>query len=330
MGVQRFYHRPVSWVPSLLFTALTVASLAVFAVWDDLALRIVSYSLGQSVALAVMLRLLLSRQDARSNSGARLAGAVAVIGIAAHALRSVAALLMHVGGDFSFIAFNDLQAIMVLVLVFLSMVWNFYFLLLAIDRLRAEVADLALVDDLTGVANRRHLLQRLSEECSLALRTGEPFALLAIDLDGFKEINDSFGHGAGDECLRLFTARAERNSGLRSGDMLARVGGDEFCVVLPATSLREAAMMARSVLETCRKMFAPWDGNSIPIAASIGVAQWSTMVGAYPERLIAAADQALYAAKKEGKNRFAVYDPAQSLAPELEAAVARLAELLST
>jgi diguanylate cyclase (GGDEF)-like protein len=149
-----------------------------------------------------------------------------------------------------------------------------------------------------------------------------------IDLDGFKEINDSFGHGAGDECLRLFAGAAEGR--LRSGDMLARVGGDEFCIVLPATSLREAALMARQVLETCRQTFARWEGSSIPIGASIGVAQWSPMVGAYPERLIAAADQALYAAKKEGKNRFAVYDPAQSMAPELEAAVARLAELLNT
>jgi diguanylate cyclase (GGDEF)-like protein len=327
MGVQRFYRRPASWAQSLLFTVLSAAGLAVFTVWDDLAMRIVSFSLGQSVTLAVMLRLLLSQQDARSSSGARLAGAVAVIGIAANALRSAAALL-HVGGDVSFVEFNDLQAIMVLVLVFLSMVWNFGFLLMAIDRLRAEVADLALDDDLTGVANRRHLLQRLSEECALALRTGEPFALLAIDLDGFKEVNDGFGHGAGDECLRLFSAAAE--SRLRPGDMLARVGGDEFCIVLPATSLREAALMARYVLETCRQTLARWEGTSIPIGASIGVAQWSPMVGASPERLIAAADQALYAAKKQGKNRFAVYDPAQSMAPELQAAVARLAELLNT
>src|SRR5436190_5854336 len=132
MGIQRFYHRPAAWMSALLITGCCTAGIAVFAVWDDLALRIVCFSLGQSVTLAMMLRLLLSRPEAHGNSGARLAGAVAVIGITAHVFRSGAALL-HVGGDVPFIEFNDLQAIMVLVLVFLSMVWNFGFLLMAID-----------------------------------------------------------------------------------------------------------------------------------------------------------------------------------------------------
>ena len=325
MGMQRFYGRPVSWGPSLLMTALCAAGLAIFTVWtDDIAVRMFIYSLGQSITLAVMLKLLLSRTDVRSNPGACLAGAVAAIGIAVHAVRSGSALLRF-GGDMAFVAFNDFQAAMMLALVFLSMVWNFGFLLMAIDRLRNEVADLALLDDLTGVANRRHLLARLSEECALSQRSGEPFALLAIDLDGFKEINDGFGHGAGDECLRLFTGAAQ--SRLRPGDMLARTGGDEFCIVLPATTLREGAMIARRVLEACRESFARWEGTEIPIAASIGVAQWSPVVGAYPERLIAAADQALYAAKKEGKNRFAVYEPP---AQELEAGTAHRAMLLKT
>jgi diguanylate cyclase (GGDEF)-like protein len=328
MGMQRFYGRPVSWGPSLLMTALCAAGLAIFAVWtDDIAVRMLIYSSGESIILAVMLKLLLSRTDVRGNPGACLAGAVAVIGIAVHAARSGFALLRF-GGDMAFVAFNDFQAAMMLALVFLSMVWNFAFLLMAIDRLRAEVADLALVDDLTGVGNRRHLLARLSEECALSQRTGEPFALLAIDLDGFKEINDGFGHGAGDQCLRLFTAAAQ--SRLRPGDMLARTGGDEFCIVLPATTLREGAMIARHVLETCRESFARWEGSEIPIAASIGVAQWSPIVGAYPERLIAAADQALYVAKKQGKNRYAAYEPSPPLMPELEAEAARLAKLLKT
>jgi diguanylate cyclase (GGDEF)-like protein len=155
-------------------------------------------------------------------------------------------------------------------LVFLSMAWNFGFLLMAIDRLRNEVADLALLDDLTGVGNR-HLLQRLSEECAKWVRSEEPFALLVVDLDGFKAINDAHGHAAGDACLQRFTLMAQTS--LRPGDILARTGGDEFCILLPASTLREGAMIARRVLEVCREDAAGCVGADVPISLSIGVAQ---------------------------------------------------------
>jgi diguanylate cyclase (GGDEF)-like protein len=193
------------------------------------------------------------------------------------------------------------------------MAWNFGFLLMAIDRLRNEVADLALLDDLTGVANRRHLLQRLTEECARSERSGQPFALLVIDLDGFKRVNDTNGHAAGDACLRHFTLMAQTR--LRPGDMLARSGGDEFCVVLPAATLREGAMIARRMLEACREDAAARAGAAIPISLSIGIAQWTMEIGVCPDRLMAAADHALYAAKNEGKNRYAVYDRSPPLAP---------------
>ncbi len=192
-------------------------------------------------------------------------------------------------------------------MMFLSMSFNFGFLLMAVDRLRSEVADLALLDDLTGVGNRRHLLQRLTEECARSERSGEPFALLVIDLDGFKLINDTHGHAAGDACLQHFTLMAQTR--LRPGDMLARTGGDEFCVVLPASTLREGAMIARRILDVCRADAEACVGDEIPISLSIGVAQWNREIGPHPDRLMAAADHALYAAKKDGKNRHAVYDP---------------------
>jgi diguanylate cyclase (GGDEF)-like protein len=202
------------------------------------------------------------------------------------------------------------------VLVFLSMALNFGFLLMAMDRLRNEVADLALLDDLTGVGNRRHLLARLTEECARSVRSSEPFALLVIDLDGFKAINDSHGHAAGDACLQHFTLMAQTR--LRPGDMLARTGGDEFCIVLPSSTLREGAMIARRVLEVCQADAEQCTGKDIPISVSIGVAQWTREIGGYPDRLIAAADHALYEAKKDGRNRYTAYDPAPPLAPAIE------------
>jgi diguanylate cyclase (GGDEF)-like protein len=207
--------------------------------------------------------------------------------------------------------------VLVLALIFLAMAWNFGFLLMAIDRLRNEVADLALLDDLTGVGNRRHLLQRLTEECARSERSGAPFALLVIDLDGFKAINDTHGHAAGDACLQHFTLMTQTR--LRPGDMLARTGGDEFCVVLPASTLREGAMIARRILDVCRDDAKACVGPDIPVGVSIGVAQWTPEIGAFPDRLMAAADHALYAAKKDGKNRHAVYDPSPPLAPGYEA-----------
>jgi diguanylate cyclase (GGDEF)-like protein len=316
MGVRRFYHRPLSWRTAVLVTALSFAGLAFFqVVRDDMSMRILVYSLGQTVPTALALKLLLSRQDTGVSTGARIAGAAAALMILTFTVRTIAALL-HLGGDITTMYFNPLQVALLVGLVFLSMVWNFGFLLMAIDRLRAEVSDLALVDDLTGVANRRHLLQRLGAECALSQRSGEAFALLAIDLDGFKEINDGFGHGAGDDCLRHFALMAQ--SRLRPGDLLARTGGDEFCIVLPATGLRRATVIAQSVLEACRADAEGCTGAEIAIAASIGVAQWSPVAGMSAERLMATADQALYVAKKQGKNRLAVHELAPRLTPELE------------
>jgi diguanylate cyclase (GGDEF)-like protein len=306
MGVERFYGRPISWRTMALNVGLSLAGLAYFVVWqDNISIRVVIYSAGQSVPLLLTLPLLFSRQDGRSNPGARLAGCIAVAMLAIYAIRSVAAVLNQ-GGVFSFVDFNPLQAWFVVMLVFLSMMWNFGFLLMAIDRLRAEVADLAMLDDLTGAANRRRLLARLDEECARSHRTLQPFTLLVIDLDDFKGINDSHGHAAGDECLRLFTRAAQ--SRLRAGDLLARMGGDEFCIVLPSTTLREGAVVARQVLDACRMETLQWNGITLPLSASIGVAQWRPEIGLHAARLMAAADRVLYTAKQDGRNGYAVFD----------------------
>ena len=314
MGIERFYERRVSWRGAFLITGATCVGLLLFIFgYDSMPMRVLIYSIGQSVPFALALRLLIVKRDGRINPGARLAGTVAALIIAIYAIRAIGNLA---GFNFAFTHSNLTQAGLTLALIFLSMSFNFGFLLMAIDRLRNEVADLALLDDLTGVGNRRQLVQRLAEECARSERSGDPFALLVMDLDGFKAINDTCGHTVGDACLQHFTLMAQTR--LRPGDLLARTGGDEFCIVLPSSTLREGIMIARRVLDVCRQDAEACVGDDVPIAVSIGIAQWTRHMGAFPDRLIAAADHALYVAKKEGKNRYAAHDPAPPLAPEAE------------
>ena len=319
MGIQKFFDRPVSWRATSLVTGLGLAGLSFFMFAYDSALaRVCIFTIAQVLPLALSVKLLLTPHDGRVNPGARLAAIIAFLIIAIYGFRLIAGLT-GIGGGFTYMQFSQLQSAVILVLVFLSMALNFGFLLMAMDHLRSEVADLALLDDLTGVGNRRHLVQRLTEECARSERSSQPFALLVIDLDGFKGINDTFGHAAGDACLQHFTLMAQTR--LRPGDMLARSGGDEFCIVLPSSTSREGAMIARRVLEVCRADAEQCMGGDIPISVSIGVAQWTRETGAFPDRLIAAADHALYDAKKGGRNCFATYQPAPPLVPGIEMSV---------
>lgn len=199
MGIQRFYGRPVGWRLAWYVTGLTFAALFIFVkIYDSMTMRVLVYSIGQSMPFAITLKLLMTKHDGRAHPGARLAGVIACLIIAIYVVRAVGNLA---GVDMSFARSSTGQGVLTLGLIFLSMAFNFGFLLMAIDRLRNEVADLALLDDLTGVGNRRLLVQRLTEECARSERSGEPFALLVIDLDGFKQVNDTLGHEAGDELL---------------------------------------------------------------------------------------------------------------------------------
>ena len=136
-----------------------------------------------------------------------------------------------------------------------------------------HLADAAMLDSLTSTLNRAGFMiqaQRLAEECvARQLRC----SVIVMDLDEFKAVNDVFGHDAGDRLLTEFACVARSN--LRGGDLLARIGGEEFCIVLPSATLREAEEVARNILEVCRADAARCSGTDIPISISIGVAQCS-------------------------------------------------------
>ena len=192
MGVRCFYDRPVNWERTALITGATFVGLFFFIyIHDSAPARLIVFTVMQALPLMLTLKMLLSPPDGKHNAGAQLAGIIVILIVMTYSLRLMAGLSGAAGG-FSLTSYTQFQSVLTLLLVFLSMAVNFGFLLMAIDRLRSEVADLALLDDLTGVANRRHLVQRLTEECARSERSHAPFTLLAIDLDGFKRINDTY------------------------------------------------------------------------------------------------------------------------------------------
>ena len=177
------------------------------------------------------------------------------------------------------------------------------------DRLREQRAALteaerrAQTDPLTGVLNRRSLIERLDAACLRARARGLPIALLFIDLDHFKEINDSFGHAAGDACLGAVIAPIQAE--LRQSDVVGRYGGEEFVVILSSADIAAAHPIAERIRHRVASVRVEGFGEPIQLTCSIGVATSDTL-GVWGEHLIAQADAAVYAAKRSGRNRVQV------------------------
>jgi diguanylate cyclase (GGDEF)-like protein len=174
------------------------------------------------------------------------------------------------------------------------------------DRLRDQRMALfeaerkAQTDPLTGVLNRRSLMERLETACLRARARGLPIALLFIDLDHFKGINDSRGHQAGDACLKAIIDPIQAE--LRQSDAIGRYGGEEFIVILSGADAAAAEPIAERIRGRVADVRIDGYGAPIKLTCSIGVAT-SDMLGVWGEHLIARADEAVYAAKKSGRNR---------------------------
>jgi len=153
--------------------------------------------------------------------------------------------------------------------------------------------NLAMVDSLTGLYNRRFAEQRLAAEVARSERKGHPLTILTLDLNNFKEINDTHGHPAGDLVLQEFAARL--NNVIRGGDLAVRLGGDEFLVLLPECTSQQLQL----VLGRLGSLRVDWHGQEIPITFSAGWKQYE--MGERPEEMLARADELLYTRKRAGK-----------------------------
>lgn len=177
-----------------------------------------------------------------------------------------------------------------------------------------EIRRLTLLDALTGVHNRRSLDEFLERETSRSARHGSPLAVIIIDLDHFKQVNDRYGHPIGDGVLRSLAGRLRHLA--RAEDLVARYGGEEFALVLPETELRAAVSTGERIRHAIEETPFECEGRSICLTASIGAAVLDPNLPASAKQLLQTADERLYLAKRGGRNRV---EPAPTAETELTA-----------
>jgi diguanylate cyclase (GGDEF)-like protein len=174
---------------------------------------------------------------------------------------------------------------------------------MAKERTELRHRTAAMVDPLTGIANRRAFLHDAALLAKRHSGNPRPTAVLLIDLDHFKSINDRFGHALGDRVLEIFTDAARQS--IRASDLLGRLGGEEFAAVLYDTSRDKAVAVAERIRETFAQVSQEVDNRPVCATVSIGLVHCQEAVLDVPE-LLAQADQALYFAKEQGRNRVEV------------------------
>ncbi|BFM39952.1 diguanylate cyclase [Synechocystis sp. LKSZ1] len=185
-----------------------------------------------------------------------------------------------------------------------------------LQRLNEELTRLATLDGLTQIANRRRFDEYLDQEWQRHRREQSPLALLLIDIDYFKNYNDCYGHQRGDDCL-IQVAQCLTQQIKRPADLVARYGGEEFTVILPNTHQTGAVMVAEAIRASILEQNIPHLASETGyLTLSIGVAQLTPGPDSHPQQLLAQADQALYRAKQQGRNRTVAYDPLSQANPE--------------
>ena len=192
-------------------------------------------------------------------------------------------------------------------------------------RLRDHLAELARTDALTELANRREFDARLAGEHARAHRYGKPYAFMLLDIDRFKEVNDTYGHAAGDAVLKVLADIIRKQ--LRDADIPARYGGEEFAMILPEISGGAAKPVAERIRRTVAATpFRLPDGREIGITVSIGVSCYPNCADT-PRGVVERADQALYVAKEAGRNRVVLYR--EMLKAQIEHDPTRIVALLN-
>jgi diguanylate cyclase len=170
-----------------------------------------------------------------------------------------------------------------------------------LENANEQLQSITMLDGLTGIKNRRFFDEKIEREWGRAIRNNKPLSLLTIDIDHFKQFNDSYGHLLGDECLK-HVARVIQESVARPSDAIARYGGEEFVAILPETDIDGALYIGEEIRQAIESRSFESDGETYHLTASIGVACARPIYGDTCQTLISESDRALYQSKKRGRN----------------------------
>lgn len=301
-GTREFYGLPPRWRASLV---MAVLALVAGVIADDTrASQNVAYAASQLLPLGFALATLVRR--GRGSLGAVVAACGVALGIVSQGTEATLNTLRLIG-ELTTESYYSVAALLLVGVIIGASLWNLGFLLMAIDRLHAKLAALAMYDDLTGLPNRRAFLEFAEESLSRAQTNGRALSLMMIDLDRFKTINDGLGHAAGDACLQHFAQLCARN--VRAEHMVARLGGDEFGVILVGVDAGRLPALAVRLVQSVAAAPLQWRGRAVPITASIGIAMWRGQEISTVADLIEEADAALYETKRRGRNGFTLGQP---------------------
>ncbi|MBU1690325.1 MAG: GGDEF domain-containing protein [Gammaproteobacteria bacterium] len=291
---------PYYFVPIAL--AMVMAAILV----DDIGGRFIWGGLIFGFQLVLIGHALLSDQETRAGRAWRLLfGGVAMI-VLVLGLRAIAALSGH--SEFAqpqnSLTLHPIQLISFIAIMATALLGSIGFVLMIKERTDREIMHLAMTDSLTQVPNRRALMAYA--EHAMARRNGSPLAVLMIDVDHFKRINDTHGHPIGDEVLRKVATRLA--SRLRGHDLLGRYGGEEFCVIAPDADIEGALTLAESLRETIASIPFATEHGGLSITISIGISRCPPNVIRELTEVLAEADAALYTAKQTGRNKVVIFD----------------------
>lgn len=300
-AVLRFQGRFLNW-PAIFLPPVTLAVLLTIFL-DDFPTRIVLANFIMALQTAWVLWALYKQRHAPAGRGAVMVMVGMGIGTVALLVRAASGASPAHGVQ-GLLQPGTVQALTFVTMFAVLLIASLGFVFMSKERADETNLRLAAQDELTGVANRRSIIAALDRDVARAIRTREPIAVMMVDIDHFKRVNDEYGHLAGDQVLRNVVDVIRHR--IRTQDIVGRYGGEEFLVVLCDTTAQGAQQLAEQLREAVRGSYCAWSDQRLSVTVSVGVFGGRLEPGDSWDQLIYTADKALYQAKQNGRDQVAV------------------------